>query len=261
MPAKESVAIVTGGARGIGLAVVQRLMREGVCVILADNDPVAGKAAEESLKGAGPLRFMECDVTERLDIHNLLAAALDSFGRIDSLVNCAGIDPTRPFLEMTEEEFDAVLRVNLKGQFLAGQAVARHLVQRVESGGAPGAIVNLASVDAIIARPDHLAYAVSKGAVVQLTRAMAVTLAPYGIRVNAIGPGAIRTEVPAEAVTEPEFRRKKLSRVPLGRLGEPEEVAALAAFLISDEATYVTGQTVYVDGGLLPLSGPAPARG
>jgi NAD(P)-dependent dehydrogenase (short-subunit alcohol dehydrogenase family) len=147
-----------------------------------------------------------------------------------------------------------VLRVNLKGAFLCSQAVARHMVERIEAGATPGAIVNMSSVNAVFAIADQVPYSVSKGGISQLTKVTALALAPYGIRVNAIGPGSISTEMLESVMADPEARRRVLSRTPLGRIGEPREIAAIAAFLASDEASYITGQTIYADGGRLPLN-------
>jgi NAD(P)-dependent dehydrogenase (short-subunit alcohol dehydrogenase family) len=261
MALDNRVAIVTGGARGIGYAIARRFLADGARVVIADIDGDAGGRAAEDLGSYGAVRFVECDVGERLDIHNLVAATLDAFGDIDILVNNAGIVHAAEFLDLDEAAFDRVIRINLKGMFLAGQAVARHLVERVREGGSPGAIVNLSSVNGVMAIPNQVAYAVSKGGVNQLTRVMALSLARHGIRVNAIGPGSIGTEMLEEAVgRDPDARRTILSRTPLGRLGNPQEIAAIAAFLVSDEASYITGQVIYADGGRLPLNYTVPVR-
>jgi NAD(P)-dependent dehydrogenase (short-subunit alcohol dehydrogenase family) len=175
----------------------------------------------------------------------------DAHGRIDILVNNAGITHAADFLDLAEEDFDRVLRVNLKSMFLCGQAVAKSMV----ADGVRGAIVNMSSVNAVLAIANQVPYVVSKGGVNQLTKVMALALAPHGIRVNAIGPGTIATEMARQAVLADEAsRRRILSRTPLRRLGEPGEVAAVAAFLASDDASYLTGQTIYPDGGRLGLN-------
>ena len=166
------------------------------------------------------------------------------------LVNNAGILHAADFLEVTEYDFDRLMRVNLKGPFLVGQAAARQMVE----GGRGGAIVNLSSIGAVLAAPFQAAYNVSKGGVAQLTRVMALSLAPHGIRVNAVGPGTIATEMTIDMLADEAFRRRILSRTPLGRVGEPAEVAAVAVFLASEEASYITGQTVYCEGGRLALN-------
>ncbi len=248
------VAIVTGGAKGIGYAVVRRFLHDGARVVIADTDEKAGNVAAEELSDFGDVIAVGCNVAERLDVHNLIAAALDRFGDVDILVNNAGIVHKTGFLDLDEADFSRVLDVNLKGAFLCGQAVARHLVEKVNGGGAPGAIVNMSSVNAVFALPDQVAYSVSKGGINQLTKVMALSLAPYGIRVNAVGPGSIMTDLLKGVVSDQAAMRKVLSRTPLGRIGEPREIAAIASFLASDEASYISGQTIYADGGRLPLN-------
>jgi NAD(P)-dependent dehydrogenase (short-subunit alcohol dehydrogenase family) len=254
MALEGKTAIVTGGAGGIGMAIARRFMNDGARVVIADFDHLKGEKAEKALAGLGEVRFIRTDVGSRLDVHNLVAAAVEAFGDVDILVNNAGIVHSASILDLTEAEFDRVLRVNLKGSFLAGQAVAQYLVDKVKAGGSPGSIVNMSSVNAVLAIPDQLAYSVSKGGIAQLTRAMALGLAPWGIRVNAIGPGSIQTDMLASVNDDPGARERLLSRTPLGRIGGPDEIAGIAAFLVSDDASYITGQTIYADGGRLPLN-------
>ena len=260
MALNGKTAIVTGAAGGIGYAIAERFLREGARVVIADIDQPKGIKAEKALSGLGEVRFIRSDVARRLDVHNLVAAAIDAFGDIDVLVNNAGIVHDAAFLDLNEEDFDRVLGVNLKGSFLVGQAVARRMVDKVRQGGAPGAIVNMSSVNALVAIPTQVPYSISKGGVNQLTRVMALALAPYGIRVNAIGPGSIRTDMLNAVNNDPEARNRVLSRTPLGRVGESSEIASIAAFLASDDASYVTGQTIYADGGRLPLNYTVPVR-
>jgi len=258
MPLDGKVAIVTGGAGGIGYAIAERFLREKAKVVIADVDTEKGARAERDLARLGDVQFVKADVGRRLDVHNLVAATIDSFGEIDILVNNAGIAHGADFLDVTEEDFDRVLAVNLKGSFLTGQAVARQMVDRVKAGGPAGSIVNMSSINAVLAIANQLPYSVSKGGVKQLTKAMALSLAPFGIRVNAIGPGSIRTDMLASVNADPAARERILSRTPLGRIGETAEIAAIAVFLASDEASYITGQTIYADGGRLPLNYTVP---
>jgi NAD(P)-dependent dehydrogenase (short-subunit alcohol dehydrogenase family) len=249
---QNRIAIVTGAARGIGLACAQRFVAEGAAIVLADRDETAGAAAAASIPGAV---FVRADVSRKADVDALVELALARHGRVDVLVNNAGITHACDFLDLAEDDFDRVLAVNLKSMFLCGQAVARTMVKlRVR-----GSIVNMSSANAVLAIPNQVPYVVSKGAINQLTKVMAVGLAPHGIRVNAIGPGTILTELSKKAVlTDDAARKKILSRTPLGRCGEPEEVAAVAAFLASDDASYLTGQTIYPDGGRLALNYTMP---
>jgi NAD(P)-dependent dehydrogenase (short-subunit alcohol dehydrogenase family) len=191
---------------------------------------------------------------------NAIAETCRAFGDIDIAVNNAGIIHAADFLDLTEADFDRVLRVNLKGAFLIGQAAARRMVAQVKSGKPPGAIVNISSINAVVAIANHTPYCVSKGGIDQLTKVMALSLAPYGIRVNAIGPGSIMTDILKAVATDKEAKRRILSRTPLGRIGEPEEIASIAVFLASSAASYMTGQTIYADGGRLALNYTVPVE-
>ena len=247
----DRVVIVTGGAQGIGAACARRFAREGARVFIADVARAPGEALASELNG----RFVACDVGDKAQVDALVAQVLDEAGRIDVLVNNAGIFKAADFLEISEADFDAVLRVNLKGAFLVAQAVARAMVH----GGVRGAIVHMSSVNGVMAIPSIASYNVSKGGINQLTRVMALALADHGIRVNAVAPGTIATELAAQAVlTSDDARRKILSRTPMKRLGEPEEVADVVAWLASDAAGYVTGEIVTVDGGRMALNYTVP---
>ncbi len=251
-------AIITGGAKGIGYAIARRYLRENANVVIADTDDKAGEAAEAELASIGDVRFVSCDVSDRLDVRNMLAETLDAFDQVDVLVNNAGIIHTADFLDCKEADFQRVLDVNLKGAFLTGQAVARQMVEQVQAGGEPGAIVNMSSVNQQLAIPNQVPYTVSKGGLQQLTRVMALALAPHGIRVNAIGPGSIMTDILAAVADDEEARARILSRTPLGRIGEPQEIAGIAVFLASSDASYVTGQTLMADGGRTALNYTMP---
>lgn len=248
-------AIVTGAAHGIGKACARRLAEDGAQVVIADIDDKTGKAAAEEIAADGHVCvFKPCDVSNKLDARNVVNATVDEFGALDYLINNAGIVHAADFLELKEEDFDRVLAVNLKGYFLMGQAAARKMAEQIKTGGEPGAIVNMSSINAVVSIANQTPYSVSKGGINQLTKVMALSLAPLGIRVNAIGPGSIMTEMLAAVADDEAARRKILSRTPMGRIGEPEEIAAIAAFLCSRDASYVTGQCVYADGGRLGLN-------
>ena len=257
MRLKDKVSIITGAARGIGLACAERFLAEGAAVMLVDIDE---RGAAEAKRLGEKAHFIRCDVGDAKDAANLVAETAKIFGGVDVLVNNAGIIHGADFLDLKEADFDRVLRVNLKGAFLVGQLTARAMVEGVKVGKKPGAIVNMASINAMVAIPNQLPYSVSKGGLLQLTRAMALSLAPFGIRVNALGPGSIMTEILAAVATDAEARKRILSRTPLGRIGKPEEVASVAAFLASDEASYITGEIIYVDGGRLALNYTVPVK-
>lgn len=257
----NKVAVVTGAAQGIGRACAERLAQEGAKVVLADIDDAAGAAAVKAIVSVGGEgTYCHCNVAERLDVHNLVAKALDAYGRLDILINNAGIIDTADFLDLTVEDFDRVLGVNLRGAFLVAQACARQMVKQVQAKEPPGSIINMSSANAHFALPDHVAYSISKGGIGQLTKAAAIGLAKYGIRVNAIGPGTIATELVKAVADNPAAMKKILSRTPLGRFGDPKEIAAVAAFLASDDASYVTGQTIFPDGGRMFLNYTVPVE-
>lgn len=253
----ERVAVITGAAQGIGAACARRFAEEGTKVVIADTNEIGGTALAREIAAAGGYAlFRGTDVADRASAEALVRFATESFGRVDILVNNAGIVHAADFLELAEEDFDRVLRVNLKGAFLCAQAAARQmLAQPAQANGARGVIINMSSVNAVLAIANQVPYTVSKGGLNQLTKVMALSLAPRGIRVMGIGPGSIATELLARAVLSDEAARARiLSRTPLGRLGEPDEIARVAVFLASDDASYLTGTTVYPDGGRLGLN-------
>lgn len=264
----DRVYIVTGAAKGIGLACAQRLIADGHNVVLADMDSKQGKQAGLDLAADTERAvFVECDVSEPLEVHNLIAETLGAFGRIDGLINNAGIALAGGSLDLSIESFDRVLSVNLRGAFLVSKAVARYMVKEIESRedrsrltDRPYAIVNMSSINDTVAIPDYLAYCVSKGGLKQMTKAMALELAPYGIRVNGIGPGSIKTDMLAGVVGDQSAMDKIHARTPLGRTGLPDEIASIAAFLLSEDASYMTGQHIYPDGGRLALNYQMPPK-
>lgn len=244
------VCIVTGGAQGIGEACVRRFAADNAKPVIVDVEDARGQALAQELG----VHYVRCDVGDKVQVDAMVAQILAVYGRIDVLVNNAGIFRAADFLDVTEADFDAVLRVNLKGAFLVGQAVARVMAA---AGG--GVIVNMSSVNGVLAIPNIASYNVSKGGINQLTRAMALALAGKNIRVNAVAPGTIATELAARAVlTSDEAKNKIMSRTPMRRLGEPREIADVVAWLSSDAASYVTGEIVTVDGGRMTLNYTVP---
>ena len=249
------VVVITGGSQGIGEACARRLVGDGAAVALWDLADGPGQALAADLQAAGAQAlYCHCNVANKADVDAALAATLARFGKVDGLVNNAGIFKAAAFLDIAEADWDAVIAVNLKGHFLVGQAVARTMVQ---SGG--GAIVNMSSVNGVLTIPTITSYNASKGAINQLTHMMALSLADQGVRVNAVAPGTIATELARSAVlTSDEAKARILSRTPMKRLGEPSEIADVVAFLLSDAASYVTGEIVVVDGGRMTLNYTVP---
>ncbi len=243
--------LVTGAARGLGLAITRRLVAEGARVMMADvAEELPDRVAEIGPSVAG----VRCDVADRGSLVTAFGAMVTAFGGVDGLVNNAGIAPRGDIFSETPEGFDRVIATNLTAAFHATQLAVPHLIA---AGG--GVIINMSSVNALLTIPSLLAYNVAKGGLNQLTRNTAVALAPHNIRVVGIGPGTILTELAKNAVmADDAARRQILSRTPLGRAGEPEEIAAIAAFLLSDDASYITGETLYADGGRLGLNYTVP---
>ncbi len=263
MRLKDKIAVITGAASGIGFACARLFAREGAKVVIGDNDvvkgPVAAKAIEDDVQvreSGGEALFLLCDVGDKAQVSALVEQTVETFGGLDILINNAGIIHTAEFLDLSEEDFERVLRVNLKGAFLVGQAAARRMVKQ----GRGGAIINMSSVNGVTAIADQLPYNVSKGGLNQLTRVMALALADAGIRVNAIGPGTILTDLAKVVMKDEAARKKILSRTPLGRCGDVEEIANVALFLAGGESSYITGQCIYADGGRLALNYTVPVK-
>jgi glucose 1-dehydrogenase len=256
MKLKNRIAIVTGAARGIGLAIAERFVAEGAKVMMVDVLDELG-ASEAKRLGA---TYMHCDVSKSIDVKAVVATTVKQHGAVDVLVNNAAISIVGEFLEITEAQFDSVIGVNLKGSFLMLQACGREMVKQIASGRSPGAVVNMSSVNDTLAIPTIAPYTMSKGGVRQLTKVAALALAPHGIRVNAIGPGSIMTDMLKGVANDKAAMNRILSRTPLGRVGEASEIASIAAFLASEEASYISGQVIYADGARMPLNYVVPVK-
>ena len=256
MKLKNKIAIITGAARGIGLACAERFIAEGAKVVITDVLDDVGVTEAKRLGAT----YMHCDVSKSSDVNTVIATVVKQFGSIDILMNNAGISISGDFLEISEADYDKVIDINLKGSFLMLQACARQMVTQVAAGKPAGSIINMSSVNDTLAIPTIVSYCIAKGGVSQLTRASSVYLAPHGIRVNAIGPGSIRTDMLKSVVNNKADMHRVMSRTPMARIGEPSEIASIAVFLASDDSSYVTGQTIYADGGRMPLNYTVPVK-
>lgn len=247
---KNKVALVTGARRGIGKGIALVLAKAGAKVIVTDIDEKECQVVLKEIEKLGSQCLAKkVDVTNKKEIEEAVKAAIDKFGKLDILVNNAGICPFKPFLELTEEDWDKVLDVNLKGYFLCSQAAAREMAKQKW-----GRIINIASVamgQMGVGMANIVHYVASKGGVAGMTEALAVELAPYGINVNAVSPGLIETKMAEPVISDPAAREAILKRVPKGRTGQPKDIAQAVVFLASEEADYVTGAILVVDGGWL----------
>jgi NAD(P)-dependent dehydrogenase (short-subunit alcohol dehydrogenase family) len=240
MSLKNKVAIVTGARQGIGYGIAKALAKEGANVIIADIvqedcDKVAGEIEKLGVSTLG----IKCDISSKEDIDNLIAKTKEKFGQVDILVNNAGIYPFKPFAEMTEADFEKVMDINVKGNFLFTHSA----VKEMKKGGR---VINISSIASLIGFPTLSHYCASKGAVNGFTRALALELAPQGITVNAVAPGAIDTP---GAASPDEVKQQTIAAIPLKRIGTPEDIANMVVFLASDKSSYITGQVIVVDGG------------
>jgi glucose 1-dehydrogenase len=253
MRLKNKVAIVTGAATGIGQAIALRFAQEGAAVVVDYVGAVeVPRATEEKIKAVGGLSIaIAADVAKADEVERLVHGAVAAFGRIDIVVNNAGIEKKAAFVDYPLDELRKILDVNLVGPFLVSQAAARQMIKQ----GDGGRLINISSVHEDLPMPTNAAYCASKGGVRMLMRTIAVELAKHRITVNNIGPGAVYTPIDADVEAKPEIEKALMDEIPVDRWGKPEEIAALAVYLASDEAAYVTGSTYFIDGGMLRQAG------
>jgi NAD(P)-dependent dehydrogenase (short-subunit alcohol dehydrogenase family) len=244
----KPMALVTGAAQGIGLACAEALLEQEVFVVLSDINAEGVKAA--ALRLGPSVDFVICDMSDSSAISAMFDAVEEKHGPVSILVNNAGIAIPGSFLDTTEQTFRKVIDINLIGVFLATQRAAKSMIAHKIGGS----IVNMSSINAVLAIPTIASYCASKGGVMQLTKAASLALAPYNIRVNAVGPGSIDTDMMASVNASPEAIERVMSRTPLKRLGSPREIGDVVAFLASPKASYITGETIYIDGGRLGLN-------
>jgi NAD(P)-dependent dehydrogenase (short-subunit alcohol dehydrogenase family) len=239
----KKVAVITGGASGIGLAIAKRFIAGNIKVIIVGRDSAKLKAACRALGENSD--FFSCDLSDLAAIPSMVQTIIDKHGRIDILVNNAGINLKKPMLEVSDDEYQKIILTNQTSAFCISRAVAGFMKEQEE-----GCILNISSMASIYGLPNVIAYTASKAAIEGMTRSMAVELAPLGIRVNCIAPGFIRTNMSSVALdNDPGRKNRVLARTPMGRLGKPEEVAGAAYFLVSEEASFITGVVLPVDGG------------
>ena len=242
----ERVAIVTGGARGIGFAITRGLASSGALVVIADINSDGAEKAAAAVRAEGfQAQSITVDVTKRNSVQDMVAQTVERSGQIDILVNCAGIILRKPIEEVTDQEWDSILDVNLRGVFLCSQVAGREMIKRKQ-----GKIINISSNIAQVLQHGRGIYAVSKAGVSHLTKVMALEWAPYHVNVNAIAPAPTMTDLNKKFFDEhPEDYQERLRSIPMGRLGDPQDYVGMAIFLASKASDFVTGQTLFVDGG------------
>ncbi|PIZ89014.1 MAG: hypothetical protein COX90_01435 [Candidatus Nealsonbacteria bacterium CG_4_10_14_0_2_um_filter_38_17] len=244
------VAIITGARRGMGRAHALTLAKAGARVIVSDiSQEDCEKVVKEIKKAGGEALAIKCDVSKKEEVDEMVAKTIKKYGKLDILVNNAGIVEFKPFVDLTEADWDKTLNINLKGYFLCAQAAAKEMIKQKS-----GVIVNIASVamgQVGIGFPYIVHYCASKGGIIAMSEALSLELAPYNIRVNAIAPGAFDTPMAASVKTDPKTLESTLAQIPMRRMGDPQEVANLVLFLASEESSYMTGSVVVIDGGWL----------
>lgn len=239
---QDKIVVITGGSCPIGQACAELFAANGAKLILADlNEEEGQKFIGDLQDKAYEARFMTCDISQRLDVCNLMAYSLESYGKVDVFINNVATVDTKPFFELSVQDFERVIDTNLKGYFLTAQLVAKQMVEQLKDDHEPGSIIHISSCNECQNASDHIAYTASKGGVRQLTKALALALAPHGIRVNSISPGQVASHNTSST--------RKLTYPPLGRPADPTEIADIVVFLASQAASYITGQTIYADGG------------
>ena len=253
MRLKDKVAIVTGAATGIGQGIALRFAQEGAAVVVdyVGKPGTPNQTVEMLKKAGGRVEAVAADVSDPAQVQQLIASAVKAFGKLDIVVNNAGVESKSAFVDYPLDQLRKILNVNLIGPFLVAQAAAKQMIQQ----GNGGRIINISSVHEDLPMPTNAAYCASKGGLRMLTRTIAVELAKHNITVNNVGPGAVYTPIDADIEAKPEMEKALMGEIPLNRWGQPADVAAVVTFLASDEASYVTGSTYFVDGGMLRQSG------
>jgi len=248
MKLENKVAIVAGGTRGIGLGIALEYVREGARVVLGGTTDRNGETAIKEIEAAGGEGFfVNCDVSSLDDLDKIISQTVDRYGRLDIYVANAGIndaDKTH-YLDISPEQYDRIMNVNLRGMFFGGQKAAQQMIAQ----GNGGVIINMSSVNAYLALDSQFVYTVSKGGIQQLTKVQAVALAPHDIKVNAIAPGPIETDLMRRVGSDKQLMDTILSRTPIGRIGTPQECGRLAVFLASEDSNFIFGQSIFIDGG------------
>jgi glucose 1-dehydrogenase len=252
MTLKNKVAIVTGGNSGIGMAIVLELARQGASVVIDYvAHPEATEALEKQLAALGEQAIgVDADVSKVADLQELIDAAVAKFGRLDVMVNNAGVETRTSVLDTTEQQYEKVLEINLKSAFFGTQLAAKQMIKQ----GTGGRIVNITSVHEDWPMPGNIAYCLSKGGMRMLTRTAGVELAPHKILVAGVGPGAVATPINTSTMNDPTLLKKLDNAIPVGRMAQPSEIASVVAFLASDAASYVTATTIFADGGIMQSS-------
>lgn len=247
MKLEDKVSLVTGAGQGIGKAIAMAFANEGSKVVVNDSNLETAQATTKEIeKMGGEALAIKADVSQKEAVKRMFQELLGKFGRIDILVNNAGVQTETPFLSLSEEEWDRIINVNLKGTFLCSQLAAQAMVKQKGSGK----IINISSVHQFLPRTNIAHYAASKGGIMMLTKVIALELAHYKINVNCIAPGVVATAMNEVIVKSPQKRKETSSNIPLGKIAEPEEIAQTTVFLASDDSNYITGTTIYADGGL-----------